>query len=74
MVTCMVTLVNVWENLKKEVKTLSCFRVKYPQFFFISQTSTRMTKTYLYKPVLNGFLFVFCFCFKASVFRSDMSC
>ena len=32
------------------------------------------TKTYLYKPVLNGFLLVFCFCFKASVLRSDMSC
>ena len=33
-----------------------------------------MSKTYLYRPVLNGFLLVFCFCFKASVLRSVMSC
>ena len=30
--------------------------------------------TYLYKPDLNGFLLVFCFCFKASVLRSVISC
>ena len=30
--------------------------------------------TYLYKPVLKGFFFSFCFCFKASVLKSFISC